>query len=203
MEQETKFIILASLFVTFLMTAVLTGSKIVEFLGLTFSAGTLAASLTYPITDIICEVWGKAKARKVVFASLICWIVVLILLYISIIAPSASFWKLQTAYAKLFSTSMRLILGGFIAYTVAQFHDIWAFMFWKEKTKGKHLWLRNNLSTIMSQLLNTIIIVMIGFYGLIPHIAIIPTILGWWLIKILIAVCDTPAVYLLVKWAKK
>ncbi len=203
MEQETKFIILASLFVTFLMTAVLTGSKIVEFLGLTFSAGTLAASLTYPITDVICEVWGKAKARKVIFAALICWIVVLILLYISIMAPPASFWKLQAAYAKIFSTSMRLILAGFIAYTVAQFHDIWAFMFWREKTKGRHLWLRNNLSTIMSQLLNTIIIVMIGFYGLIPHTAIIPTIFGWWLIKILIAVCDTPAVYLLVKWAKK
>lgn len=203
MERETKFIILVSLFITFLMSAVLIGSKIIVFLGLTFSAGTLAASLTYPITDVICEVWGKSKAKRVVFAGLISWIVLLVLLYVSITTPPAPFWKLQTVYAKIFGTSMRLILGGFLAYTVAQLHDIWAFMFWKKKTKGKYLWLRNNLSTAVSQLLNTIIIVMVGFYGSIPHTALLSTILGWWLIKFLIAACDTPIVYLLVRWAKK
>lgn len=202
MENESKFIILSSLFITFLMVAVLTGSKLIEFLGLTFSAGTLAASLTYPVTDTICEVWGKPRAKRLVFASLISWIAVLLLLYIAIIAPPASFWELQTSYVKIFSTSMRLILAGFIAYTLAQFHDIWAFMYWKKKTDGKYLWLRNNLSTAISQLLNTIVIVILGFYGLIPNIALLQTIFGWWLIKEAIAVVDTPLVYALVRWAR-
>ena len=201
--QETKFIILTSLFITFLMASVLLSSKIITFLGLTFSAGTLPAALTFLITDTICEVWGKAKAKKVVMAGLVSWVFLLILIYIAIIAPPASSWDLQTSYRKIFSTSMRIILGGFLAYTVAQFHDIWAFMFWKNKTKDKHLWLRNNFSTAMSQLINTIIVVLVGFYGSISHMTILHVLLGWWLIKLVIAVCDTPFIYLLVNWAQE
>ena len=202
-DKEAKLMILSALFVTFLVAAVLTGSKIIVFFGLTFSAGTLAASLTYLITDVVCEVWGKEQAKKLVLASLIGWIALLGLLYVSIIAPSAPFWKLQSSYEQIFSTSIRLIIGGFIAYAAAQFHDIWAFNFWKNKTKGKHLWLRNNLSTATSQLINTILIVIIGFSGSIPHTALLATIFGWWLIKLIIAVCDTPFVYILVRWASR
>jgi uncharacterized integral membrane protein (TIGR00697 family) len=201
-DQETKFIILTSLFIALLMVAVLTGSKIVTFLGLTFSAGTLPAALTFMMTDAICERWGKPRAKKVVVAGLISWIVMLLMIYIAIIAPPAPFWDLQTAYAQIFGTSMRLILGGFLAYTIAQFHDIWSFDFWKNKTNGKHLWLRNNFSTAVSQLLNTAIIVVVGFYGSIPDVALLSTIFGWWLIKLLIAVFDTPFVYLIVRWVK-
>lgn len=201
-EQEAKFIILASLFITFLISGALLGSKIIVFLGLTFSAGTIAFSLTFPMTDVICEVWGKSKARKVVLAGLVCMIVLFILIRVAIIAPSAAFWELQKAYAEIFNTSIRLILAGLLGYIVAEFHDIWAFMFWKKKTKGKYLWLRNNFSTAISQLLNTVIMVTIGFYGSIPHIALLPTIFGWWLIKLLVATCDTPVVYLLVRWGK-
>jgi len=128
-DKETKFLILASLFITFLIAAVLLGSKIVIFLGLTFSAGILPVCLTYPMTDVICEIWGKSKAKKVVIVGLISWAILLILIYISVNLTPAPFWKFQEQYSKIFSVSARLILGGFLAYTIAQFHDIWAFLF--------------------------------------------------------------------------
>ena len=200
MDKETKFIVLVAIFITFLTTAILTGSKIIVFLGITFSAGTLPYSLTYLITDTMCEVWGKTKTKQVVFSGLISMLVMFLLIYIAIVSPSASFWKLQTEYVELFGTSLRLIIAGIIAYIVSQLHDVWAFSIIKDKTKGKYLWLRNNISTVISQLLNTIIMVLIGFYGSIPQTAIFSTIFGWWIIKIIFAIFDTPFVYLLVKW---
>ena len=88
-------------------------------------------------------------------------------------------------------------MASFIAYLISQFHDVWAFHFWKNKTNDRHLWLRNNLSTAVSQFLDSFIFITIAFYGVMP---IWPLIMGQWIIKIAIALLDTPVVYLVV-WA--
>ena len=199
-NQETKFLILALLYMTFITTASLLSSKITSFGLLTFSVGVFPYSLSFTVTDVICEIWGKERAKHVVAASLFAMIIIYIFVFIAIILPPASFWKLQKEYTQIFTTSMRVLLAGFIAYIAAQYHDVWLFALLKKVTKGKYLWLRNNASTILSQLIDTSIIAVIGFYGIIPSSGLLLVILGWWLIKVFIALIDTPVIYILVKW---
>jgi len=203
MENESKFILLCSVFITLMIFSSVVGIKLVSFFGIVFAVGTITISLSFPITDAICDVWGKRQTKKLVISGLLCWLLLLGLIFFAIKIPPASFWPLQESYAKVFTSSIRITVAGLVGYTVSQFHDIWAFMYWKKKTNGKYLWLRNNLSTAVSQLLLTVIIVFIGFYGDIPDKAILSTIYGWRLIKEAIAIADTPLVYALVRWARK
>jgi uncharacterized integral membrane protein (TIGR00697 family) len=198
--KETKFLILALSYITFITIASLLSSKIAFFGLLTFSVGAFPYSFSFTMTDVICEIWGKERANRVVTAGFFAMVIIYIFIFIAIILPPAPFWKLQKEYTQIFTTSNRVLLAGFIAYIIAQYHDVWLFALLKKATKGKHLWLRNNVSTIISQLIDTIIIVTIGFYGTIPISELPFIILGWWLIKIFLALLDTPIVYILVKW---
>jgi len=85
------------------------------------------------------------------------------------------------------------------AYLISQHHDVWAFHFWKDKTGGKYLWLRNNASTMVSQLLDTSIFIVLAFYGNVPILTMIGS---QYLIKVLIAAFDTPFCYIFVKWCR-
>lgn len=199
-NQETKFLILALSYMTFITTASLLSSKITSFGLLTFSVGAFPYSLSFTMTDVVSEIWGKERAKRLVTAGLFAMVIIYIFIFIAIILPPASFWKLQKEYTQIFTTSMRVLLAGFIAYITAQYHDVWLFALLKKLTKGKYLWFRNNVSTIISQLIDTTIIGVIGFYGAIPISGLLLLILGWWLVKTLIALIDTPIVYILVKW---
>jgi uncharacterized integral membrane protein (TIGR00697 family) len=201
-DKETKFLILALTYITFIITAALTASKIVALGFLTFSAGNFAYAFSFAMSDVISEVWGKEKAKKVVTAGLFALFISWVFTFIAIVLPSAPFWTMQEAYTNIFGTSIRIIMGGFVAYIVAQYHDVWMFNFLKKLTKGKYLWLRNNGSTFISQFIDSTIIVVIGFSGVVPINALPLLIFGWWFIKIVIAVIDTPIVYLLVYWAR-
>ncbi|MFP4400487.1 MAG: queuosine precursor transporter [Candidatus Woesearchaeota archaeon] len=98
------------------------------------------------------------------------------------------------------------MLASLTGFIIAQYHDIWAFNFWKKLTKKKHLWLRNNLSTFVSQFIDTVIFTFIAFYLVTPEYNIarmISMIIPYWLLKVLFAIIDTPLCYLGVKWLKR
>lgn len=202
LDKETKFLIFALAYITFIITAALTASKIVALGFLTISAGNFAYALSFTMTDVISEVWGKKKAKKVVTAGLFALFISWIFTFIAIALPSAPFWIMQEAYKNIFGTSVRIIIGGFVAYIVAQYHDVWMFNLLKKLTKGKYFWLRKNGSTFISQFIDTTIIVLIGFSRIVPFTDLPLLIFGWWLIKIIIAVIDTPIAYLLVYWVQ-
>ena len=106
--------------------------------------------------------------------------------------PAVFAAEFSEMFAKVLALTPRITIAGFVAYVISQHHDVWAFHFWKRKTKGKHLWFRNNISTIVSQLLDSVIFISIAFYGVFP---ILPLILGQWVVKIIIALIDTPFMY--------
>ncbi len=106
----------------------------------------------------------------------------------------------QEGFAQTMGTTIRITIASLASFLVSQFHDIWSFHYWKKRTKGKHLWLRNNLSTISSQLINTVVFYLIGFYGVFP---IVELIVFTYLVKIVIALVDTPFVYLAVWHLRK
>ena len=206
MTQEFKLTILSAIFVTGLIAANLLGSKITTIAGVSMSVAVFAYPLTFLMTDAISEVFGKKKAKQLVVAALIAQILVLGLTLISIWLPAADRYTLNNEYTAVFSGSARMIFASIVAFVVSQLHDIWAFDVWKEKTKGKMLWLRNNASTVVSQAIDTLLFMFIAFYGISDKFTvgfILELAISYWMIKVVIALIDTPFVYAIVKWLKK
>lgn len=159
----------------------------------TVPAAVLIYALTFVINDVVAEIWGQKRMNWLVFVGFMTSVVVAFFVKLAIWLPAAPFWQDQEAYQVVLDSNLRLTIAGMVAYLISQYHDVWAFHFWKRLTAGRHLWLRNTASTIVSQLLDTLIFVTIAFYGVIPHLG--PMIVGQYLVKLLIALLDTPLVY--------
>ena len=192
MPDDKALIIIISIFVGSITIASVLATKIIAVFGLFVPAGVLAYSITFICTDVICEVWGKKRANQTVLGGFIALLFVLILVRIGLVWPKAPFWNQESAFETVLGSTSRIIIASFIAYLVSQFHDVWAFHFWKKVTKDKHLWLRNNFSTAVSQFIDSFLFITIAFFGLMP---IWPLILGQWIVKLAIALLDTPVVY--------
>lgn len=205
MSHHFKLTILSGIFIAGLIAANLLGSKVTVLFGVAVSVGIFSYPLTFMVTDVIGEVYGQKKARELVWAAVIAQVLILALTLISIKLPAASRYELNEEYVKVFSGSVRVVFASLVAFIASQIHDVWAFDFWKKKTGGKYLWLRNNLSTFVSQAIDTLLFLFIAFYKIsdrftvdfILHLAV-----SYWLFKIAFAVIDTPFVYLLVKWLR-
>jgi len=193
-------IILSALFSAALVVASILASKIITIFGFFVPAGILAYSITFIITDTTSELYGKKAADTVVLSGFISLVVTFFMMQLSIALPSAPFWNNQEAFVSVIGSTSRIILASLVAYLISQFHDVWLFHLLKKKTNGKHLWLRNNASTAVSQFIDSFIFIAIAFYGVMP---IWQLIIGQWTIKMLIALADTPIVYLLVNVIKK
>jgi len=202
-KKEFAFTILCSVFIGSLVISEVLAYKIAALGSIIVPAGVLAYAITFPLTDTIEEVWGKIYARRVVLAGLVALGVVLLLIWLAIILPAAPFWKEQESFLRILGMkqgAIRITIASIIAYFVSQFHDVWAFNFWRKITGKRHLWLRNNASTLASQAIDTTLFISLAFYGVMP---ILPLILGQYFIKVCIALLDTPLVYLLVHLVKR
>jgi len=124
---------------------------------------------------------------------------------LAIVLPANPTWGNQEPFALIFGSTLRMTFASIVAFVISQFHDVWSFDFWKRKTGGKHLWLRNNASTIVSQLLDTTIFMFIAFYRMTPKYTvsfIVSLIIPYWLFKVVFALLDTPFCYALVVWLR-
>jgi uncharacterized integral membrane protein (TIGR00697 family) len=203
---ELKTDILLGFFVVSLVLANTLGTKITSLLGVRVSVGIFFIPILFLVTDIIAEVHGKKKATEFVLISIAILVFTLVMMYFAIKLPANATWGGQEHFAFVFGSGLRMTIASVIAFVISQFHDVWSFHFWKQKTHGKWLWLRNNLSTAVSQLIDTIIFMFIAFYALTPKFTvpfIISLIIPYWLFKIGFALIDTPFCYLGVKWLRK
>lgn len=206
MSKNFKLTILTGIFVASLLAANLLGSKVTVVFGVSMSVGVFALPFTFLVTDAVAEVFGKKKAQEIVWATVIAMILVLGLTLLSIGAVPAERFTLNEEYKAVFSNSARVLIASIIAFFISQTHDVWAFQFWKKKTRGKMLWLRNNASTVVSQAIDTLLFMFIAFYGVNDRFTvsfILELSLSYWLIKIIFAVIDTPFVYAIVSWLRQ
>ncbi len=207
MKWDTKFKtnLLLGLFIASLITANLIGLKIAKIWLIEVSVGIFAYPLTFLITDIIEEVHGKKETKRFVWIGFICLLFVLTLTTLAVSLPFAERSFVKDEYTKVFKTSLRIFVASIAAFLISQFHDVWSFNFWKEKTRGRFLWLRNNASTIVSQFIDTMLFMFIAFYGLPKFTAayILRIAMPYYLLKVLVALLDTPFVYLGVWFLKK
>ena len=194
-REDRAFILLVSIFVGALVISSVLASKIISIFDLFVPAGVLAYCITFVVTDVISEIWGKERANRVVFSGFIALLVTFLLIRIALTWDAAPFWREQKAFSTILGSTSRIIIASFIAYLVSQYHDVWAFHIWRKLTEGRHLWLRNTASTVVSQFIDTLIFITIAFYGTMP---VFPLMKGQYFIKVLIALLDTPFVYLVV-----
>ena len=198
--KDQFYIFLCAIFISSLVTCNLIANKFVTvdlgFKVFIVSAGILPYPLTFLVTDLISELYGQKKANIVVFSGFVASMFVLLFLWLGgqFNAIPDSIVNDDT-YNNVFQNAWRIIAASMIAYLFAQFIDVRIFHFWKRLTNGKHLWLRNNGSTIASQLVDTTLVVMILFVGIWEPSKIISAIIDGWLFKMLMAAIDTPIIY--------
>lgn len=194
------FVVLISVFAGSLVIASVLAFKRAEVGIIIVPAGVIAYSITFTATDVISEVYGKKTANRVVLAGFVALCVVFFLIWVALKLPEDSNWAREGArkhaYDMVLRGVLRFIVASLTAYLLSQFHDVWAFHFWRKVTRGKHLWLRNNLSTCASQLIDTVVFILIAFAG--TGAPVFTMIWGQFLAKVVIAAADTPFVYLLV-----
>ena len=198
--KEQFYIFLCAIFIASLVTCNLIANKFVTvdlgFKVFIVSAGILPYPLTFLVTDLISELYGQKKANLVVFSGFVASMFVLLFLWLGgqFNAIPSSIVN-DDIYNSVFQNAWRIIAASMIAYLFAQFIDVRIFHFWKRLTNGKHLWLRNNGSTIASQLVDTTLVIMILFVGVWESDQIISAIIDGWLFKMLMAAIDTPIIY--------
>ena len=153
------------LFITFLLLSNVMASKIVSLFGLIVPAAIIAYPVTFLFTDVVAEVEGKESARKLVMTGFYLSLVMAALLFAARLLPPAPFWPFQEAWDRILGATPRIVAASMLAYLVSQNHDVWSFHWWKGKTGGRHLWLRNKLSTAVSLLLDSALFITIAFWG--------------------------------------
>jgi len=173
--------------------------KTVEIFGLVTALGTVTYSSLFLVTDILNENHSKKDAQKAVWIGFFVLLSTTVLMQITIyFIPDQSDF-ISEELTKVFSLLPRLALASLVAYLISQHHDVWFFARLKIKHKSKHLWLRNNLSTIISQTVDNIVFTLIAFVGVFSWEIIGQIFFVSLLMKVVVATCDTPFVY----WARK
>lgn len=200
--QERLFLLLAAIFIASLVASNLIFQKFFQWspFGLyTFeiSVGILPYPLTFLVTDIISEIYGRKRANQVVFAGLAASIFVMGLVLLAQAAPATEWSPVSDAeFTKVFGLFGPAVLASMTAYLIAQLIDIRIFHFWKRLTRGRHLWLRNNGSTIVSQLVDTAAVLSIlCLAGVIDWSRFGALLQNGFLFKALVALFDTPLLY--------
>lgn len=199
------YLILASMFIASLVASNLIFQKFFYWnpFGLfrfEVSVGILPYPITFLITDIISEIYGKKKANQVVVAGIAASVFSMGIIYVANIVPAIDGSPIDNStFTKVFGLSPIAVLASMMAYLFAQFIDIRIFHFWKAKTNGKHLWLRNNFSTFSSQFIDTFTVVgLLCIFKVLPWEMFGGLLLSGFLFKVIIAALDTPVLYLLV-----
>ena len=200
--KEKFYLILAGIFIASLVSCNLIFQKFFTWspFGIyTFeiSVGILPYPITFLVTDLISELYGQKKADQVVISGLIASVFIMIVVLIANAVPSTSWSPVNDdLFQKVFGLQGFAVFASMIAYLSAQFIDVRIFHFWKKLTKGKHLWLRNNGSTVVSQFVDTAaVLVLLCATGAIEWERFMPLLENGFLFKVLVALIDTPIIY--------
>ena len=201
-----KIILLAGLFTSLITAANLLGLKVVSLLGVSVSVGIFLIPTTFLITDIVGEVYGRKVSRQLVLSAVVSLLIVLMAMAIFVSLEPHERFADNDSYKTIFGTSTRIVFASLVAFFLSQLQDVRTFSWLKSRTKGKHLWLRNNISTTISQAIDTLIFMFIAFYQITPKFTfsfIIELAIPYFLFKVMFAALDTPLVYAGVRWLRR
>ena len=176
------------------------GAKLFEI-----SVGIIPYPITFLVTDIISEIYGKKKANQVVTTGIFASVFSLLIIFIANKVPAIETSPVNDElFTQVFGQTVLAVVASMSAYLFAQYIDIQVYHFWKKITKGKMLWVRNNFSTMTSQAIDTFsVLVLLCFFEILPWKLFLPLFISGFAFKIFIALLDTPLMYLAVYYFRK
>ncbi|MGC6525381.1 MAG: queuosine precursor transporter [Flavobacteriaceae bacterium] len=212
---QRLYLILGLLFITSLVVSNLIFKKFFYYYPFDFSifgvklfeisVGILPYPITFLITDLISEIYGKKKANEVVVGGIFASFFAMGIIYVANAAPATDWSPVSdNLFSTVFGSTAIAVLASMLAYLFAQFVDIQIYHFWKKLTQGKHLWLRNNCSTFLSQFIDTAtVLLLLCSFGEIDWDLFGGLLIAGFLFKVIIAALDTPFLYLGVYFFRK
>jgi len=203
---------ITAIFITSLILSNIIAVKLIVLGPFFLTAGILLFPVSYIFGDILTEVYGYARARRVIWTGFGCNLLAVLVIWLSIQLPPAPFWKLgalespqaaQEAYQAIFGFTPRLLAASFVAYLVGEFLNSFILAKMKIATQGRYLWLRTIGSTLIGQMADSGIFISLAFWGIIPLVALGKMILTRWLMKSVYEALATPGTYLAVNYLKR
>ncbi len=204
---------IVALYIFGVLTAELLGSKTFplasfDWLHLNASVAIFALPLVFTLVDVVTEVYGRERARSMMWSGLvIIGLVIAFLALATTLPPSNRFAPTEAAYDKIFHASIQISIASLVAFASSQLLDIAVFSKLKRAMHGRALWLRNNVSNFLGQSVDTVIFITLAFWAFDKPFAmntsfLIGLIIPYWLIKCALSVLQTPLVYAGVWWLK-
>jgi len=174
-------------------------TKSVVLFGLTATLGNALYGSVFFATDILSEVYGRQEARRCVWLGFLTMALVILWMSFCLSFVPGPFDLAHESLMQVFGFLPRIALGSLVAYLVSQHHDISSFHFWRRRTQGRHLWLRNCASTMVSQAIDSVLFCFIALWGVYPPGAWLEILLTTYVLKWVVALLDTPFIYLAVR----
>jgi uncharacterized integral membrane protein (TIGR00697 family) len=170
-------------------------SKTIELFGVTATLGNIVYAGAFLATDILSERHGKRAAAKAIGIGFVAIAAATVLMQFAVWFTPAESDTMHASLSRVFGVLPRIAGASLLAYLVGQAHDVWAFHFWRRRFPTP-LWLRNNLSTVVSQLIDSVVFTTAAFAGVFPPAVLLEIVLTTYVIKAVVAISDTPFLYL-------
>lgn len=190
-------------FVSVLLISNIASTKIIDLKWFVFDGGTLLFPLSYIFGDILTEVYGYKRTRKVIWMGFFMALLMSLVFIIVGKLPSAPGWNNQSAYDLILGLTPRIVIASLIAYTCGNFSNSFILVKMKILTKGKMLWARTIGSTLVGEFIDSILFIVIAFWGILPSSLLITLIISNYIFKTVVEIIFTPATYKVVKFLKE
>jgi len=202
-QHSSWFVAVVAVFITCLVVANIIAVKLVTIFGQIVPAAVIVFPISYICGDVLTEVYGFGRARRVIWLAFGCNLLAVVAIWIGQVLPGAAFWDAQAAYQRILGFTPRLLLASFGAYLVGEFANAFVLARMKLLTGGRMLWARTIGSTLVGQGLDSLLFITIAFWGIIPPAGIISAIVTQWLFKVAYEVLATPLTYAVVNFLKR
>lgn len=194
---------ITALFVTVLLLSNVTSTKIVDLGPFTFDGGTILFPLSYIFGDILTEVYGYSRSRKVIWLGFVSALLMSVTFIIVGVLPPAADWPHQNAYNQILGLTPRIVAASLVAYFVGEFFNSFILAKLKILTHGRYLWSRTIGSTLIAQMVDTALFVLIAFTGVVPNGLLLTLIVSNYLFKCGVEILFTPVTYWMTGWLKQ
>ena len=170
--------------------------KLVELFGVTATLGNIVYATSFLVTDILSENHGRGPAQQAGWIGFFSLIAMTGIMNLALVFVPSQADTAQPALETIFKVMPRIALASLAAYGISQFHDVWAYHWIRKHTAERMLWLRNNGSTMVSQLIDSVVFSFLAFWGTVPTDVFWQIVISTYLFKFIVALCDTPFLYL-------
>jgi uncharacterized integral membrane protein (TIGR00697 family) len=198
-----RFVVVVAVFITCLITANIIVVKQISIGDIILPAGIVIFPLSYVFGDILTEVYGYKRTRRVIWLGFVCNLVAVIAIWLGQILPAAGVFEAQTAYERILGSTPRFLIASFLAYFIGEFSNSYVLARMKILTKGKWLWTRTIGSTVVGQGVDNLVFLAIAFTGVLPWGVMGIMAVSHWVAKIVYEAAVTPLTYWIVNYLKR